>query len=173
MEPNLVTAADLQGILEELKRREPLFHHPELGTTRKDVEAMTAPDFWEIGASGRRYSREYVLSVLAVRQDGSQPIDVWTTTDFHCRRLGKDVYLLTYTLFQGREPPRRSTIWQHASGRGGRRCFIRGRLSRIRTITTPRYLAGDQITRNASRRPPPQGGKCWVMSSSNLSCLRV
>ena len=113
MDPNLVTNADLQGILEELKRREPLFHHPELGTTRKDVEAMTAPDFWEIGASGRRYSREYVLSVLAARQEGgSQPIDVWTTTDFHCRRLGKNVFLLTYTLFQGERTTRRSTIWQ-------------------------------------------------------------
>jgi hypothetical protein len=114
MDLNLVTDADLHGILQELKRREPLFHHPELGTTRKDVEAMTAPDFWEIGASGRRYSREYVLSVLTARQEGSEPIDVWTTTDFHCRRLGKDVYLLTYTLFQGERTTRRSTIWQQA-----------------------------------------------------------
>jgi hypothetical protein len=112
MEPTLTTPPELQAVLRELIRREPLFHHPELGTTRRDFEAMTAPDFWEIGASGRRYSRDYVLSVLATRHDGTQPIDVWSTTDFHCRQLSKDVYLLTYTLFQGERTTRRATIWQ-------------------------------------------------------------
>jgi hypothetical protein len=112
MEPSLITAPALEPVLRELQRREPLFHHPELGTTRRDFEGMTAEDFWEIGASGRRYSREYVLGVLADRQAGSGPIDVWTTTDFHCRQLASDVYLLTYTLFQGERTTRRSTIWE-------------------------------------------------------------
>ena len=87
MEPSLITAPALEPVLLELQRREPLFHHPELGTTRRDFEAMTAEDFWEVGASGRRYSREYVLSVLADRRAGSGPIDVWSATDFHCRQL--------------------------------------------------------------------------------------
>jgi hypothetical protein len=112
MEPSLITDPALEPVLHELQRREPLFHHPELGTTRRDFEGMTTEDFWEIGASGRRYSRDYVLSVLADRQTGSGPIDVWSTTDFHCRQLAKDVYLLTYTLFQGERTTRRSTIWQ-------------------------------------------------------------
>lgn len=112
MEPTLITAPALEAVLGELKRREPLFHHPELGTTRSDVERMTAPDFREIGASGRLYSREYVLSVLADRSAGSEPIDVWSTTDFHCRRLAGEVYLLTYTLFQGARTTRRATIWE-------------------------------------------------------------
>ena len=45
-----------------------------------------------------------------------QPFDdVWDASDFHCRRLGPDVYLLTYTLLQNRErKTRRSTIWQHS-----------------------------------------------------------
>jgi hypothetical protein len=115
MEPNLVTAPALEPVLRELRSREPLFHHPELGTTRRDFEATTTEDFWEIGASGRRYSREYVLSVLADRQAGSDPIDVWSTTDFHCRQLARDVYLLTYTLFQGDRTTRRSTIWERTS----------------------------------------------------------
>ncbi len=75
-EPDLVTPPALADVLRELQRREPLFHHPELGTTRQDFEGMTAADFWEIGASGRRYGREYVLSVLADRHTGSEPIDV-------------------------------------------------------------------------------------------------
>jgi hypothetical protein len=127
MEPNFVTDPELQDVLRELKRREPLFHHPELGTTRRDFEAMTAPDFWEVGASGRRYSREYVLAVLADRQEAGEPIDVWTTTDFYCRRLGKDVYLLTYTLFQGERTTRRSTIWEQTRS-GWRAVFHQGTL---------------------------------------------
>lgn len=34
-------------------QRDPLAHRPEFGTTRADFEAMTAPDFWETGASAR------------------------------------------------------------------------------------------------------------------------
>src|SRR5665213_635146 len=55
-----VTSPELLAVLEELKLREPIFHHPEFGTTRQDYEAMTDPQFWEVGASGRRYSREFV-----------------------------------------------------------------------------------------------------------------
>jgi hypothetical protein len=50
--------------------------------------------------------------VLAGRQTGNGPVDVWSTTDFHCRQLAQDVYLLTYTLFQGERTTRRSTIWE-------------------------------------------------------------
>jgi hypothetical protein len=125
MEPNLVNDPALSDILRELKTREPLFHHPELGTTRGDFEATTTADFWEVGASGRRYSREYVLSVMTGRHEDSQPIDVWSTTDFHCRLLAQDVYLLTYTLFQGERTTRRLTIWQKTP-RGWQAVFHQG-----------------------------------------------
>jgi hypothetical protein len=42
--------------------------------------------------------------------------DVWETSDFHCRRLAPDVYLLTYTLIQdGVRRTRRATIWQRTA----------------------------------------------------------
>jgi hypothetical protein len=63
MEPKRVTDPKLAHILEELQAREPIFHHPEFGTTRDDFESMTDQDFWEVGASGRRYSREYVINM--------------------------------------------------------------------------------------------------------------
>ena len=47
----LSTDPALHGILEELKRREPIFHRPEFGTTRADFQDMMHTDFWEIGAS--------------------------------------------------------------------------------------------------------------------------
>ena len=51
-----MTSPELVAVLEELKLREPIFHHPEFGTTRRDYENMTDLQFWEVGASGRRYS---------------------------------------------------------------------------------------------------------------------
>jgi hypothetical protein len=113
MEPSLITDPALAGVLDELVSREPIFHRPELGTTRADFENMTVADFWEVGASGRRYSREYVLAELQKRY-AAEYVDRWETRDFHCRRLAEDVYLLTYRLLQGKERlTRRSTIWQN------------------------------------------------------------
>ncbi len=57
MEPSLHTPQGLASVAAELSGREPIFHRPEFGTTRSDFEKMTADDFWEVGASGRRYSR--------------------------------------------------------------------------------------------------------------------
>jgi hypothetical protein len=47
MEPVLVTAPELQSVLDELREREPIFHKPQFGTTRQDFEAMTADKFGE------------------------------------------------------------------------------------------------------------------------------
>jgi hypothetical protein len=113
MEPKLVMREKDRAVLEELQRREPVFHRAEFARTRTDLEAMTARDFWEVGASGRRYSREYVLRTLAARREN--PIDDdWKTLDFHCRELAPDVYLLTYTLLQAERRTRRASIWQHS-----------------------------------------------------------
>ena len=113
MEPTLTTDPALQDILEELKSREPIFHRPEHGTTRADYDRMMHPGFWEIGASGRRYSREFVLAELERRRQNPAP-DIWETSGFHCRQLAPGVYLLTYTLIQNKiRRTRRTTLWQN------------------------------------------------------------
>ena len=108
------TGADLERVLAELSAREPIFHRPEFGNTRADFERMTAEDFWETGASGRRYSRRDVLDLLEERH--SKPHDdVWETSGFECRPVGGDTYLLTYTLLQNHTRlTRRSTIWERS-----------------------------------------------------------
>jgi hypothetical protein len=76
---------------------------------------MTTEDFWEIGASGRRYSRVAVLDALQERHAAAHA-DVWKTMDFACRKLASGVYLLTYTLLQDKSRwMRRSTVWQQTS----------------------------------------------------------
>jgi len=112
MEPDLSTDPALLAILEELKSREPIFHHPEFGTTRADFENMMDEDFWEIGASGRRYSKKYVLAELERRHQHPHE-DIWDTSDFHCCELAPDLYLLTYTLIQKKiRKTRRTTLWR-------------------------------------------------------------
>ena len=115
MEPQLSTSPELEEVLVELSAREPIFHRPEFGTSRADFERMTVEDFWETGASGRRYSRKFVLDELERRF--SVPYDdVWETRDFNCRKLAEDVYLLTYTLLQDRKRlTRRATIWRRTA----------------------------------------------------------
>ena len=113
-EPKLVTDPALVAILEELKAREPIFHHPEFGTTRADFERMMAAAFWEVGASGRRYSRESILDELGRRYSSGYLEGKLDATDFHCCQLADGTYLVTYTLLQDTRKTRRATIWQRA-----------------------------------------------------------
>ena len=104
---------ELLPIFEELRRREPIFHTAKFGTTLVDFERATAPDYWEVGASGRRYSRDFILHTLLQQRP---PIDAasagWQSSDYGLRRLGPDTFLFTYTLRQAERLTRRATIWQ-------------------------------------------------------------
>lgn len=114
MEPNLITAPEFLTVLEELRRREPIFHQPEFGTTHSDFEQMTDDSFWEVGASGRRYSREFILNALHTRTPHSDE-SAWITDEFHCLQIAADNFLLTYTLHQGLRVTRRATIWRRTA----------------------------------------------------------
>ena len=130
MKPWLATEPRLRQILQELRSREPIFHRPELGTNRADFETMTEADFWEVGASGRRYSRDHVLEVLEDRHQVASHLaleDSWEAGDFACRELGADTYLLTYTLLQGQRKTRRVTVWRR-SAEGWKIMFHQGTL---------------------------------------------
>jgi len=64
-----------------------------------------------VGASGRRYSREFILDTLETRR--LQPIeDIWETRGFHCLEVAPGNYLVTYTLHQGARVTRRATLWR-------------------------------------------------------------
>jgi len=103
---------DMARVLEELAAREPIFHRPEFGTRREDFDGMMDPAFREIGASGRGYSREFVLDELE-RRHAKEYSDVWEASDFGCLQIGDGLYLLTYTLLQDRvRLTRRTTIWR-------------------------------------------------------------
>jgi len=107
---------ELLPILDELRRREPIFHTQEFGSTTAEFERSTAPDYWEVGASGRRMSREFILAWAEDSPEhfvDAAAVD-WQTTEFGLRRLGPDTYLLTYTLDQAGRRTRRATIWENS-----------------------------------------------------------
>lgn len=124
-QPDLTTAPELATILLELIDREPIFHRPQFGTTRADFERMMCGGFWETSASGRRFSRAFVLDELERRF--SQPYeDVWETSGFCCRQLATGVNLLTYTPVQNHTRiTRRATIWQRTA-EGGKIAYHQG-----------------------------------------------
>ena len=107
------TETGLLPVLEELRRREPIFHRPEFASDRAGFEQMMSPDYCEVGASGRRYSREFILQTL----EQTPPVDAdaagWQSWDHECRHLGPNTYLLTYRLRQGERLTRRATIWRN------------------------------------------------------------
>lgn len=101
-----------EHVAEELAAREPIFHRPEFGTNRPDFEKMMAEDFWEVGASGQKYSRDLVLSTLEQRH-ASTVTENFSVTDFACRLIAADTCLVTYRLEQdGGRLSRRSTLWR-------------------------------------------------------------
>lgn len=115
MEPTLSVPDNLVPVLKELIRLEPLFHAAAAEATPRRFEELVAPEFWEIGASGRRYSREFALNVLSSRQ-GDPAEDNWKTSEPHLFEVAPDNYLLTYTLHQPGRITRRATLWRRVRG---------------------------------------------------------
>ena len=73
---------------------------------------MTEETFWEVGASGKRYSRNFIFDTLEERFK-NPPKDEWEIKDFHCLEISIDNYLVTYTLIQDKTRiTRRSTNWR-------------------------------------------------------------
>ena len=103
---------DLQPIFAELQRFEPIFHREAFGKSIEDFRRRMAPGYWEVGASGQRYDRDFILKTLG----HNLPVDAeaagWKCLDFGLRMLGPDAYLFTYTLDQNGRITRRSTIWE-------------------------------------------------------------
>lgn len=98
---------------EQLRALEPVFHHAEIGAGRDVFEAMTSVDYWEVGASGGVYARDFVIDTLVERYSREHR-DVWVIDDFDVRRLAEDVWLATYVLDQAGRWSRRATIWRRS-----------------------------------------------------------
>jgi hypothetical protein len=112
----------------ELERLELLLMDPALPRDREAVAALLAEDFFEFGSSGRMWTRETTLELLAT-ESYSRP----NAEGFTCRALAPNAVLLTYrTLREGEHgkpvTTLRSSIWLNATGiaDGWKICFHQG-----------------------------------------------
>ncbi len=114
-----MTAPDeLRLILDELMEFEPLFHRTRVAMSRDEFDAVVDPEFREIGASGARYTRDYVQSVIASRRLRCEVNDAaelgWRVDRPALSRIAPDTYLVTYRLAQAQRVTERSSIWRFA-----------------------------------------------------------
>lgn len=72
-----------------------------------------ADDYWEVGASGRLYSREFIVRHLEENPPVAAAAAGWECSGFGLKTLGPDTWLITYTLRQAERITRRATIWRN------------------------------------------------------------
>ncbi len=110
----------------ELERLELLLMDPAVRRNRDRVAELLTEDFLEFGSSGRVWTRETTLELLAT-ETYSPP----TVESFAGRTLGRDVVLVTYRTVpttgatDGRTATLRSSIWTRELG-SWKMCFHQG-----------------------------------------------
>lgn len=110
--------ANENKILDELKSREPIFHHSEkFGKTKQDIETQLCDEFWEVGASGNVYTKQDVIETLLDRYNNPDYQDIWEAKGFELTKIAPDNYLTSYILIQDKtRVTRRSTLWRRING---------------------------------------------------------
>ncbi len=82
----------MSTLLSELQALEVELHHPGVRCSRERLEQLLHPDFYEVGRSGRTYTRVTVIDHLTAQE--SQP--VMESGAFALLELAPGVALLTY-----------------------------------------------------------------------------
>ncbi len=111
-----MSAPDLSPVLVQLQALEPLIYVANDGQQpREHFEQLLAPGFWEVGASGRIYTRDVVLDTLEARQLAPYA-ETWQASEHGVQQLATDLYLYTYALTQPTRVSRRATLWREVPG---------------------------------------------------------
>lgn len=99
------------ALLHHLIQRDPLYHAAYPLATLAHFDEIVAPEFWEIGASGRSYDRAFAREVLRKRSQTPAASD-WQTEEAQLSTLTNDIVLLSYVLHQPNRATRRITLWR-------------------------------------------------------------
>lgn len=83
-------------LVEHLRRLEAELLRPGVRRSRAALEALLAPDFVEVGRSGRVYDRVAIAAALAAEAADPSGRPVARIEAFAVRRLASDVALATY-----------------------------------------------------------------------------
>jgi hypothetical protein len=83
---------------------------PEVRSSAAELEKLLHPDFFEFGASGKKWGRSQTISALASRRLPGEDVPV-AASDITGTRLADDVIHVTYLSLRGQRRARRSSIW--------------------------------------------------------------
>lgn len=102
-----------EALLAQLRDLEVALHRIEVRRDTTRMQRLLHESFEEIGRSGRRYSRDEILTEFA----GGKTLPVIASHDFRLVRLGEDLALLTYESAHvddednGRRRTLRASLW--------------------------------------------------------------
>ena len=102
MKPNQENFDKLKELEESLWRSETRFN-------REYMDQILAPEFYEFGRSGKRYTREQILNTPPGEIQIELPL-----IDFQVNMIDENVYLVTYiskVMYEELEVGNRSSIW--------------------------------------------------------------
>lgn len=102
----MVGGGDVQAVIE----RELALLTSGVRRSADQLEDLLAPDFCEIGASGRLWTRAEVIRALVAATTSNQP--VMECREMSGRSVGSDLVLLSYVSEVERRRAHRSSLWQ-------------------------------------------------------------
>ena len=109
------------AVLAQIGALEQRLLDPEVRARPDEVERLLHPDFREVGASGRTWTRAALVAALRDDPGAGAAMD-----DVQATRVTEDVVLLTYTAVPPAGPrSRRSSVWVASAG-GWRVVFHQG-----------------------------------------------
>ena len=112
---------------DELRELEPIFHTPSTCPPGRMPDDVLLDDFWEVGASGRRYTRELVMKIVRERKDHA--MDRFQVSDFVANLVAPNLYLVTYTLRQPDRVTRRMSLWRRCADGAWRLRYHQGTMA--------------------------------------------
>lgn len=86
---------------------------PEVRNSPQKLEALLAPDFTEIGASGRHWTRTEIIAALLA--EGDEPPSPVTHANMAGRVVAPGLVLLTYDTTSDLGRARRSSLWRQSA----------------------------------------------------------
>lgn len=95
------------SLIDKLRRLEESLLDPEVRKDAVRLSLLLAPNFKEFGKSGRTYSKEQIISLLAV-EEGSMR---YRLENFQLELETETVALVTYRSVQGGVSALRSSVW--------------------------------------------------------------
>ena len=101
-------AQSTDAIADQLLILEKHLMDPTVRKDRAQVSALLAEDFREFGSSGRHWSREAILDLLATAP--AQPASA--VEDFALQLIAPDTALVTYRTVRPQQSTLRSSIWR-------------------------------------------------------------